>query len=113
MKQRSLKKAVLLGSALSLAALAGHSMASDDAAPKVDPAAQAFAEASAAAEAEIKKAGSTGFEWRDTAKFLEDADKIAKEGDIGKAMKLVAKAKQQAELAQKQAADQANPTWHF
>lgn len=59
-----------------------------------------------AAEDARKKAKSVGGEWRDIGKFLKKAKKLAKE-DKAKAMKLVAKAKFQAEMGYKQAMEQA------
>ncbi|MBE8189493.1 MAG: hypothetical protein HAW58_01165 [Candidatus Thioglobus sp.] len=61
-----------------------------------------------AAKAEQKKAKKLGFEWRDIGKFLKTANKKYKAGDVKGAMKLVAKAKTQAILGQRQARDQAN-----
>ncbi|MCP5142095.1 MAG: SoxXA-binding protein [Chromatiales bacterium] len=113
MKQRSLMQVVLLGGALSLAALSGVSCASNDAKPAAGAGNAAYDAAVAAASAEIKKAGATGFEWRDTGKFMKDAEEAVKAGDMDKAMKLVAKAESQAKLAQQQAVDQANPDFHF
>lgn len=113
MKQHSLMQAVLLGSALSLATLSGVSCASNEAKSAANPEMDKFSEAYAAAEAEVKKASASGFEWRDTGKFLKESAEAAKTGDYAKAMKLAAKAQDQAVLAQKQAEDQANPTWHF
>lgn len=62
----------------------------------------------AKAKAEIALAGKAGFAWRDTEKFLKDADEAMKAGDRDKAMKLVSKATKQAQLAQVQAKDNAN-----
>lgn len=62
----------------------------------------------AKAKAEIKLADQTGFTWRDSEKFLKDADEAMKAGDRDKAIKLVGKATKQAQLAQKQAKDNAN-----
>lgn len=106
MKQSSLMKAALIGGALSLTSMSAV-------AGTPDAAAQTFAQSVAAAQAEIDKAAKAGFEWRDSRKFLKKADAAAKAGDMAKANKLVAKAKAQGVLAQKQAKDQANPTWHF
>ena len=113
MKQRSLMQVVLLGGALSLATLSGVSCASNDAKSAANPEMDKFTAAYSAAEAEVKKAGKTGFEWRDTGKFMKEAKAAADGGDFAKAMKLVAKAQQQGELAQKQAVDQASPEFHF
>ena len=62
----------------------------------------------AKAKSEIKLADQTGFTWRDTDKFLKDADGALKAGDRDKAMKLVKKAIKQAQLAQQQAKSNAN-----
>ena len=62
----------------------------------------------AKAKAEIKLADQSGFTWRDSEKFLKQADEAMKAGDRDKAMKLVGKATKQAQLAQKQAKDNAN-----
>lgn len=67
----------------------------------------------AKAKAEIKLADQTGFTWRDTNKFLTEADEAMKAGDRDKAIKLVNKATKQAQLSQKQAKDNTNikPTY--
>ena len=79
------------------------------------------------AENEIKLADKTGFLWRDTEKFMKEsreakaaADKAQKDGNRGeakaefdKAMKLAQKALKQAQLAQQQAKDNANPVAVF
>jgi len=62
----------------------------------------------AKAKAEIALANKTGFTWRDSEKFLKNADEAMKAGDRDKAIKLVGKATKQAQLAQKQAKDNAN-----
>ncbi len=62
----------------------------------------------AKAKAEIKLADQTSFTWRDTEKFLKQADEAMTAGDRDKAMKLVKKAIKQAQLAQQQAKDNAN-----
>ena len=66
-----------------------------------------------AAKSEQKKARQLGFEWRDIGKFLKQADKLHKKGDVKGAMKLVAQAKQQALLGQQQAKDQENAGPNF
>ncbi len=63
----------------------------------------------AKAKSEISLAGKAGHTWRDTDKFLKDADEAMKAGDRDKAMKLVNKAMKQAQLAQIQAKDNASP----
>ena len=50
-----------------------------------------------------KKSGELAHEWRDTAKLLKSAQAAASEGDLDKAMKLVAEAKFQSEAAINQA----------
>ncbi len=62
----------------------------------------------AKAKAEIKLADQAGHTWRDTEKFLKDADAAMQAGDRDKAMKLAKKALKQAQLAQQQAKDNAN-----
>ncbi len=62
----------------------------------------------AKAKAEIALASKANHTWRDTEKFLKDADEAMKAGDRDKAMKLAKKAIKQAQLAQKQAKDNAN-----
>lgn len=81
----------------------------------------------AQAENEIKLADKTGFEWRDTDKFMQEskaakaaADKARQAGDsatakkeFDQAMKLAKQALTEAQLAQQQARDQANPVIHY
>jgi len=55
-----------------------------------------------AAVAANKKAKATGFEWRDTGKYIKKAKAAANKGDNSKAVKLANKAKSQAEIAVKQ-----------
>ena len=50
-----------------------------------------------------KMANSLGYEWRDTAKILKQAAEAAQQGDLDKAMELVAQAKFQGETAISQA----------
>lgn len=77
----------------------------------------------AQAENEIKLADKTGFQWLNTEKYMKDskeakaaADKALKDGDkataskeFEKAMKLAKTALKEAQLAQQQARDNANP----
>ena len=66
----------------------------------------ATVEASTAASealAEIDKAKSMGYEWRDSKKILDKAHKALKNGDVKEANKLIAKAKKQGIDAQIQA----------
>ena len=51
-----------------------------------------FDAAWAEADAKRQEAAAVGFEWRDTKKTLDAAKKAAEEGDMDKAMQLVAKA---------------------
>jgi len=60
------------------------------------------------ANASIDNAKAVNYEWRDSRKLLEKADKLNKEGKSDEAMKLVAKAKNQGELAVVQAELQAS-----
>ena len=55
------------------------------------------------ATASINEAKAVNYEWRDSRKLLKKADKLNKAGKNKKAMKLVAKAKRQGELAVAQA----------
>lgn len=55
------------------------------------------------ANSSIDKAKAVNYEWRDSRKMLKDADKLNKAGNSDEAMKLVAKAKKQGELAVAQA----------
>ena len=84
--------------ALALAGCAGGQAESD----------KEYTDLVAKAKAEIKLADQAGFTWRDSEKFLKDADEAMKAGDRDKAIKLVGKATKQAQLAQKQAKDNAN-----
>lgn len=58
------------------------------------------------AKAELKKARSLGFEWRDSSKLLKKAEKASKAGDYQAAEKLIDKARLQARMAVAQAAAQ-------
>lgn len=69
---------------------------------------------------EIKLANKTGFLWLHTEKFLKESkeamaasdaasDSATRESEYNKAMKLAKKALQEAQLAQQQAKDNANP----
>lgn len=55
------------------------------------------------AKAEYKKALKLSFAWRDTAKMIKKAEKLAKKGKMSAAIKLANKAKNQAINGQKQA----------
>lgn len=52
-----------------------------------------------AAEAAQKAAAQVGYEWRDTAKMIGQAKKLAKEGKTNQAIKLAKKAEQQGRSA--------------
>jgi hypothetical protein len=71
---------------------------------KVDEdAAKVAADAIAAAEAARKKAASVKGEWRDTGKFIKEAEGLAKAGDFAGAIALAEKARRQGELGYEQA----------
>ena len=53
----------------------------------------------AAAKDATKKAGSVGYEWRDTGKMIKSAEAALKEGKVEDAIKLANKAKRQSEHA--------------
>ena len=76
------------------------------------------------AENEIKLANKAGFLWSNTEKFLKESreamnaanaatDRVTRESEYNKAMKLAKKALQEAKLAQQQAQDNANPVTRF
>ena len=65
-------------------------------------ASEEFTAAWDAADAARKDAASVGYEWRDTGKILGKAKAAADEGDMDKAMKLVASAQEQSEDAMAQ-----------
>lgn len=58
------------------------------------------------ADAERKKAAKVGGEWRDTGKFLKQAEEAAKKGDFKKALKLAKKASSESKLGYEQAVSQ-------
>lgn len=68
----------------------------------------------AQAEKEVATAKKMNCLWRDTEKFLEAAKKLKADGDIDGATKQAKKALSEAQLAQKQAQDQAKakPTYN-
>ncbi len=72
--------------------------------------ASTFDEAYKQASLEIDKAKAVNYEWRDSRKLLKKAEKLHKEGKTDKAMKLVAKAREQGQLAVLQAEAQSNVT---
>ena len=62
-----------------------------------------YEEAVKEANASIDNAKAANYEWRDSRKLLKKADNLNKEGKTDQAMKLVATAKKQGELAVAQA----------
>lgn len=72
------------------------------AAKQADPKAADAEKAIADAKDAIAKAKENNWIWRDTEKFLKDAEKAHKEGKYDEAIKLAKKAKQEAELAVEQ-----------
>ena len=58
------------------------------------------------AKTELAKAEKTGYAWRDTGKFIKQAEKALAAGDTAKATALANKALEQAQLAQKQSIEQ-------
>lgn len=64
--------------------------------------------AASEAKAEINKAKAMGYEWRDSKKILDKAQKALDAGDVKKANKLFAQAKKQGIDAQIQAKAQMN-----
>ncbi len=63
--------------------------------PVLSMASTSFDQAKKEAVAEIDKAKAAGFEWRDSRKILEKAEKAEKAGDHKKALKLANQAKKQ------------------
>ncbi|MGM0412085.1 MAG: SoxXA-binding protein [Pseudomonadota bacterium] len=94
------KTFLTLASALTLAACSSGGGTSAEA----DEVRQAIA----AAEEEKNEAAEMGFEWRDTGKFIDQAQDAMEEGKYDKAMELARKAESQGEQAQKQARAQAD-----
>lgn len=72
------------------------------AAPQTDPKAAEAEKAIADAKDAIAKAKENNWIWRDTEKFLKEAEKAYKEGKYDEAIKLANKAKDQANLAVEQ-----------
>ncbi len=64
-----------------------------------EPTAEDFNVAFAAANEARKMASEAGHEWRDTGKILKSAQESAQQGDLAKAMKLVATAQLQSDAA--------------
>jgi hypothetical protein len=67
----------------------------------------------AQAEKEVAAAKKANALWRDTEKFLDAAKKAKADGDIDGATKQAKKALSEAQLAQKQAQDQAKAKPHY
>lgn len=88
----------IMGASLLVAAGAANSMS--------EPDEQSFNAAYEAAESARKKAASMKYEWRDTAKMLEQAKETASKGDYAAAQKLADKARMQSENAIAQAKEQ-------
>lgn len=63
----------------------------------------------ARAQSEIRIAQQMGFLWRDTRKILAQSRRAHEVGNKNEAMKLATEALRQAQLAQEQAKEQANP----
>lgn len=59
-----------------------------------------------AAQMSLDKAKKANYEWRDSRKFLQQAEKAAKAGDFSKAIELAAFAGRQGDLAVKQSIEQ-------
>jgi hypothetical protein len=107
-----MKKTILLTACLALT-LGGCATESEKPSQSAKPAAAAATaspeldQTIASAEKEIAAAKKVGI-WRDTEKFLEEAKKDKAAGKNDEALKLAKKALKQAQLAQQQAASQAN-----
>lgn len=63
-------------------------------------------DAIAKAEAARKQAASVNGEWRDTGKFIKQAEEAAKAGDFDKALKLARKAEEEGRLGYEQQVSQ-------
>lgn len=72
----------------------------------LQPDAAAASAAIAQAEAARKKAASVNGEWRDTGKFIKQAEAAAKAGDYSKAIKLANKAEAEGRLGYEQQVSQ-------
>jgi len=77
-------------------------------APTVASANEEFSKLAAEVDREIRATEKTGFLWRDTEQFLEDARVAQLEGRYEDAKRLALQALRQAKLAQQQARDNAN-----
>ena len=60
-----------------------------------------------------KAAKKVNYEWKNTAKLIKEAEAAAKKGKFDIAKKLAMQAQKQAEVAQKQAKDQASPSVRY
>jgi hypothetical protein len=126
MKRTLLIAAPLAVLGLTLAGCATTEPAKAPAAPAAaapSPAVEEFNKLAAQAENEIKLANQAGFLWSKTEEFLKNAKEAAKaseearkagdakkaDDEMANATKLVKKAIKEAQLAQQQAKDQANP----
>ena len=58
------------------------------------------------AKAELAEAEKGGYAWRDTGKFIKQAEKALAAGDTAKATSLASKALEQSQLAEKQSIEQ-------
>jgi len=76
------------------------------AASSADPTQKDYEKALTNAKAEIKKAAAVGSEWRDTGALIKKAEAAAASGDYATATKLADRARFEAEMGQKQAAEQ-------
>ncbi|MCW8945700.1 MAG: SoxXA-binding protein [Sedimenticola sp.] len=95
--------------ALSLFMVAQVSVSAESKAGMVkmdDAMAAKVADAIAKAEAARKKAASVDGEWRDTGKFIKNAQKAADAGEYDKALKLAKRAEDEGRLGYEQAVSQ-------
>jgi len=99
-------------STLTLNSILGSTLAILMAAPFASIAGDDFDKAFKEATAEIDKAKAANYEWRDSRKILQEAEKAEKKGDHATAMKLVNKAKQQGIVAVAQSKQQKNAEPH-
>jgi len=105
MKIHNLAKLIAL-TALVLGLAVGCATAPKEEKVEAKPISPEVAQAIAAAKAAIKAAKDAGGLWRDTEKFLKEAEKAAKAGDDKTALKLAKKAQREAELGKLQAEDE-------
>jgi len=76
----------------------------------VDPAVQRAIQAAIEAN---ERADSVGFQWRDSAKMIKQAEAAAEKGDNATALELAETARKQGELGYQQYLDQRNAGPHF